>query len=166
MNRRKRKNQNGFSLVNTLAALVIVSIISGFAVPSIKGYMRSIQLRNAANSAKYFILNARSRAVSNPMLHCGVVFTVSSTNADSIFAFIDNFNPTANVYDKGKDSLYKTPIEFLRKDSVNIISATSSTLIFRGDGSANTSTKVVLKLYNLQDTLDVLASTGRVKVLK
>jgi hypothetical protein len=38
--------------------------------------------------------------------------------------------------------------------------------VFRSDGSAIASGKVALTLKGFKDTLDVLASTGRVKVIK
>jgi Tfp pilus assembly protein FimT len=158
----------GVSLIQLLTAISVVAIVTAFAVKPIKGYLRGIALRNGAESIKYFILNARSRAVSNTSLHCGVVFRVNNGGkADSIFAFFDNSNVGANKdrYDRGQDSLYLQPIVFKAKDSLNLVTANPGTIIFRGDGSANTSLGLRLKLYNFVDSINVLASTGRVKVI-
>ncbi len=163
---RKWKEEMGVSFIQLMVALAVISILTAFAIPPIRGYVRGITLRNGADAAKYLILNARSRAVSNTSLHCGVVFAVhAAPTADSIFAFFDRSNPLNNVYDKGTDSLYLQPIVFKAKDSLNIVSASPTTIVFRGDGSANTSLGVKFKLYNFVDSINVLASTGRVKVI-
>ena len=113
-------------------------------------------------------MTAPFRTVANPDRHCGAVFWLhaSSSVDDSVFAFLES-NPPDKVYVKGRDSLYLAPFRISRKDKVTSIipAGFPSVIIFRGDASATASAKIVLTLGNMQDTVEVLASTGRVKVV-
>ena len=130
--------------------------------------VQRIKLQSAANGMKHAVMNARLRAVANPDRQCGVVFRLygSSTMNDTVFAFLDK-NPPDKIYKKGEDSLYLTP--FVLKPSNKVVSRIPagfpSAIVFRGDGSASASAQVILTLGNMSVTLDVLASTGRVRVV-
>ena len=61
-----------------------------------------------------------------------------------------------------------TLVEYLKRGCSidDFVAGFPSVVVFRGDGSANASAKVVLKRKGMEDTVDVLASTGRIKVVR
>lgn len=130
-------------------------------------YVKRIQAKNAFDGVKHYMVLARSRAIANPGKHCGVEFRLYAANSkhnDSAIAFFDlNGN---KAYDVGKDSLYSKPFVFKKSEGLTAKAqgASPKVIVFRGDGSANASMKIDLTLGKFQSTLDVLASTGRIKV--
>jgi Tfp pilus assembly protein FimT len=152
-----------------IAAVVVLGILAALSVKPLNGMVQRIRLQNAADGMKHYVLNARMRAVANPDRHCGVVFRIHGAGGadDSIFAFLDS-NPPDKHYVKGQDSLYLAPMVIPRNQGIlaDIPSGFPTELVFRADGSASASAQVELTLKSFSDTLDVLASTGRVKVIK
>ncbi len=158
--------QRGFTVVEVLFVTILIGILCALAIKPMNGFIQRIKLQNAAEGMKHYILNARMRAVSNSNRHCGVIFdtTTSVTVAGKATAFFDT-NPADYIYTAGSDPLYA---------SANIIAANTkikmtlpsgvSTVVFRGDGSANVSTYIIFTLNNFKDSLSILASTGKVKV--
>lgn len=160
------ENKRGFTFLETLVVVVLVGVMAGLAVKPLKGLVQRIKLQNAANGIKHTIMNARLRAVANPNRLCGVELRLGRPGKkDSVFAFLEK-NPSDKLYKKGEDSLYLAPfvIDSTSKVVARVVSG-SSVIVFRGDGSATASTRLTLSLGNMVDTLDVLASTGRVKVV-
>lgn len=157
----------GFTAFEVLIALVVVSLIAALSAKPLTEYVRRIQAKNAFEGAKHYMILARSRAIANPGKHCGVDFRLYASNSkhdDSAIAFFDlNAN---KVYDVGKDSVYGKPFILKKSEKLTAKAQASSpkVIVFRGDGSANASMKIDLALGKVQATLDVLASTGRVKV--
>jgi Tfp pilus assembly protein FimT len=161
------KVQAGFSIFEIGIVLIVVSILSGLAIKPLSAWIQRINAQKAADGLKHYILAAKSRAVSNANRHCGVVFQLHASGADdTVLAFFDKI-PINNVYDKGTDSLYSRPYIIKKKEQITsaIPSPYPSVIVFRGDGSANASANIVLTLKNIKATVDVLASTGRVKVV-
>lgn len=161
------KNEIGFTALETLVAIVIVGIMSAVSIKPMTGLLQRIKLQTAADGMKHYILNARIRAVSNSNRHCGIVIRVhgSPTVDDTVFAFLEA-SPPDNNYTKGRDSLYLSPFVVKRKDGMTstIPAGFPTVIVFRGDGSATASAKIAITLKGYQDTIDVLASTGKVKV--
>jgi type II secretory pathway pseudopilin PulG len=149
-------------------ALVIISILSALAVKPVMGLLQKIKLQNSANGIKHLILNARMRAVSNAYKHCGVVIraNASATVDDTVFAFLES-NPPDYIYTAGHDSLYGHPFVIEKKHqlSLTVPAGFPTTIVFRGDGSAHVSARLVVTLKNFVDTVKVLASTGKVKLV-
>jgi Tfp pilus assembly protein FimT len=151
-----------------LVVVGIFALLSALAIKPMNGWLDSIKAKQVGDGLKNYLLLARSRAIANPARHCGVAFIVhpaSSPLDDSAIAFFDKV-PTNNVYNKGVDSVYSKPYVFNKKDSVSVATQGSSVIVFRGDGSANISLKAVVTTKSFRTTVDVLASTGRVKVVK
>lgn len=150
-----------------MVVVVIIGILSAFAVKPITGFLQKIKLQNSANGIKHLILNARMRAISNAYRHCGVVFKVNASPVDdTVFAFLES-DPPDNIYRAGVDSLYGKPFVIEKKSqlAMTIPGDVPTTIVFRGDGSANVSARVVVTLNNFVDTVKVLASTGKVKLV-
>lgn len=161
------ESKRGFTFLETLVAVILIGVLSALAVKPLKGLVQRIKLQSAANGIKHTIMNARLRAVANPNRLCGVELRLGRPGKkDSVFAFLEN-NPSDKLYKKGVDSLYLAPfvIDSASKVSARVAPNHPSVIVFRGDGSATASTRVIIALGNMVDTLDVLASTGRVKVV-
>lgn len=163
-----RKRQRGYSFFEVIAALAVVGVVAGIAVKPLNGLAQRIKLQGAANSIKHLLLNARLRAVANPDRQCGVVFRLSSdpTKDDTLFAFLDK-NPSDKIYTKGVDSLYLSAYVVKKETGVQVTipAGYPNVVVFRGDGSASASAKMLLSLKGMMDTVDVLASTGRIRVV-
>lgn len=161
------KTESGFSAMELIVVIIVIGVMAGLAVKPLTGMILRIRLENAADGVKHHIMNARVKAMADPQRHCGVVFILGGASAvnDTVRAFLDK-NPGDNLYVKGVDSTYLAPFLISRKRdkiSMSIPSGFPSTIVFRGDGSANASAKIVLTLNAFKDTVEVLASTGRVR---
>jgi Tfp pilus assembly protein FimT len=151
-------------------AVSVLVIMCAITARPLSGVLSRLRLQNSAEAIKHMIINARTRSISSPDRHCGVVFRLhaaGSTLNDSIFCFLDA-NPPDNIYVAAQDNRYLAAYVIPRKQRITaaIPAGYPTTLVFRGDGSATSSAKVALTLKNMKDTVDVLACTGRVKVIK
>ena len=160
--------RNGFSALEILVALVVIAVLTSLSIKPVTGLLQRIKLQNSAEGIKHLILNARMRAVANPNTHCGVVLRMhaSTTIDDTVFAFLED-NPPDFIYKAGKDSLYGDPFVVEKKYKITslIPGGYPNVFVFRGDGSCNLSAKLVLSMNAYHDTVTVLASTGKVKVV-
>lgn len=160
------KSKRGFTFLEVLIAIIVISVGSALAVKPMKGLLQRMKLQNAANGMKHTIMNARLRAVANPARLCGVVFQPGSATKDHVvFAFLDK-NPSDKIYKSGEDAPYLSPF-VVRKEAkvaMTIPAGYPSVVVFRGDGSASASARVILAIGTYVDTLEILASTGRVRV--
>lgn len=162
-----RRSQGGWSFLETVAVVIVLGVVATLAAKPLNGLIQRIALQSAANGIKHVLQNARLRSVANPDRQCGVVFrlTASPAQDDTIFSFLDA--TPDKIYVRGRDSLYLSPFIVKGKNNIatSIPAGFPTTIVFRGDGSANASAKIVLTLKGMTDTVDVLASTGRVKVV-
>lgn len=160
------KSKRGFTFLEVLVAVIILSVASALAVKPMKGLIQRMKLQNATNGIKHTIMNARLRAVANPDRQCGVVIQPGSATKDHVvFAFLDK-NPSDKIYKQGEDTPYLSPFVVRReaKVALTIPAGYPGVIVFRGDGSASASARLILSLGSRADTLEVLASTGRVRV--
>lgn len=161
------ENKRGFTFLETLIAVVVIGVMGALAVKPMQGLVQRIKLQNAANGMKQTIMNARLRAVANPDRLCGVEFRLGRKGKpDTVFAFLEK-NPSDKIYKKGVDSLYLAPfvIDTSSKVVARVPNGYPNVIVFRGDGSTALSARIILTLGKMVDTLDVLASTGRVRVV-
>ena len=158
---------SGFSLVELMIVLVILGIISAFAMPGIKGIIENIQLYTTVNGIKRQLMCAKTRALGDSQLHCGVFFDTVGT-ADKVQVFLDNGLPINNgQYDQGLDqrimgAFYIPPTLSL---SVSDIDGKCE-IVFRGDGSTRVQgvTVTVNTSRNRNKKVSVVSSTGRIRV--
>jgi prepilin-type N-terminal cleavage/methylation domain-containing protein len=158
-------NQNGFTVIEVLLVVTLLVIIGGIIKINTAALTRSIQLKTAANSIKNQLICAKTRALGDSRVHCGVYFdTVATPNR--VFTFFDE--GTDGMYDPGTDAPYLPPYTLPPAVSLTIGGeGINSEIIFRGDGSA--------RIHGMQlsisdsDTrekiISVLPSTGRIKVI-
>jgi len=160
----------GFTLVEMAITILIIVIIAVTAKVKLGPFVQSIRMRSTTDTIKAKIIAARTRAIANPYVHCGVYFKM--TSPQSVLLFFDNGAGAAannNAYDAGADQIYipaqapPNKIIFVNPSSNYF---TNDALVFRGDGSAKYGGQI-----EIQDgaghkrTIDVLPSTGRVKVI-
>jgi type IV fimbrial biogenesis protein FimT len=160
---RHQRNINGYSMMELLVVIAIVSIVAALARPSVKPYLESLRLRSAANAVKQQLVLAKTRAIGDPNLHCGVYFGVGALS-DTALSFFDVNSD--NNYTAGTDQIFMPASVLPISDTLKIVSGINP-VIFRGDGSAKYSLKICISNgYNKCDTISVLASTGRIKITK
>jgi hypothetical protein len=163
------RGEAGFTTTELLAAAAVFLVLCAVCVKPLGGVIKRIRLQNAADGMKHFVMNARVRSVSNPDRRCGVVFRLhpGSNMDDTLFAFLEKSPPDMH-YVAGQDELYLAPYVIPRKQGITaaVPAGFPTELVFRGDGSASASAKVALSLGPFRDTVDVLASTGRVRVIR
>ena len=102
--RTERPVENGFSLLELLVVLVIISLMSAMIVPRIGGTIEKLNLKTAANKIAASLRYARSRAVSEKETYVVsfdfdanrmVVFTESSV----INAQVEGADITPQIYE-------------------------------------------------------------------
>lgn len=159
----RRETENGFTPLEILIAVVVVGLLAASSVRPMKNYLRRMEFRNSSQNIKHLVQTAQSKAMANPNVHIGVYFDKASS-PNRVMLFQDKANPAAYDYDGSGDPAYLAPAILKPGTSIQTLSGYPDEIVFRGDGSAWKSMKVVLTDGTLKDTLDVLASTGRVRV--
>jgi prepilin-type N-terminal cleavage/methylation domain-containing protein len=158
-----KSNKKGFTLIELVIVVVLIGVLSAMAAPLFtSGYNSKMRLKEAGRNVVSTLRVARSMAVTQKS-YFGIKFdSVSKT----YLLFKDKVNIGNAVYETG-DSLISTSNLF---GSLSIYGCTfaNTTVVFKPDGSATGTGTLVLAgsgaPYNL--TVDVLASTGRVKIFE
>lgn len=160
------ETEKGFTIVEILIVVGIMSLLAALSVRPMKDYLRRVEFKNNSQNIKRLVQTAQSKAMGNPNVHIGVFLDkVSSPNR--VMLFQDLANPSTYNYDKNADPAYLAPAILKPGILIKTIPPyTDDEIVFRGDGSAWKSMKVLLTNGTLKDTLDVLASTGRVRVAR
>jgi prepilin-type N-terminal cleavage/methylation domain-containing protein len=161
----RARRQGGWSLMEVMMVIAMMAILAAMAMPRMVGVGEAMRLRSATDAAKNQLLAARMRAVANANMHCGVYFDVGNKRC---LMFFDKSTPVNNQYDAGTDAIYGTVYTL----PVGIVfeipgsgGLTNSSVVYRGDGSAKFGGDVYVKDdKGNKRTINVLASTGRVKV--
>jgi Tfp pilus assembly protein FimT len=158
------ERKSGWTILETMVAVVMIGIVAAAAVPNFGPMLEMMKLRTAAYNIQRSLVSARTRAIADPNVHCGVYFP------DSVNAYIF------------PDSASGTPYQIDARDTTNIYlgrykmprniwacslstSIANRCIVFRGDGSAKTGGFVyIVNRYKKMKTISVLATTGRIKV--
>ncbi|MFH2100248.1 MAG: GspH/FimT family pseudopilin [Pseudomonadota bacterium] len=74
----RKKDQRGFTLIEAMVVVVIMSIMAGIGIPAFMSYRPRIQLAGAARQVMTQLLLARMEAVKNV---CNVKYTFGSGTA-------------------------------------------------------------------------------------
>ncbi|MBN1757911.1 MAG: prepilin-type N-terminal cleavage/methylation domain-containing protein [Chitinispirillaceae bacterium] len=161
------RKKNGFTFVEAIFVLAVIACVAAFVGPNMRPLLDNIRLRNAAGSIKYKLIMAKTRALGDSRIHCGVFFDTGTT-PQAIYAFFDN--PDAGnkgYYDPGIDTKYLDPYFLPPTITMNIRgTGTHRSIIFRGDGSTTANgVQLFIELKNgRQKNISVLPSTGRIKI--
>jgi Tfp pilus assembly protein FimT len=146
--------------------VVMILVLATLTAPNMSRMLRAMRLRNATNVVKNQLLGARVRAIANPRVHCGVHFDVTAGRS---IVFLDNGPTSPYTYNATEDERYSKPFDLPSGISFSLPpgnAVTDNVVVFRGDGSAKRGGSIQLKDDdNNTRELNVLASTGRIKVL-
>jgi Tfp pilus assembly protein FimT len=66
----RRRDQSGFSMIDTICALAVTAIIGGVAVPGANELLDSYHLRSAANQIAFLIDRGRMQAATQGRVVC------------------------------------------------------------------------------------------------
>ena len=158
----KIKSSKGFTVIELMIVAVAIGIFSAIAIPRFGKVMTKLKLKSAARDVTSTLRLARSNAVSQKRPF-GVYFDI---NRHKYILFKDKVNLSSFTYETG-DSAIQT-VTLPENVSFGYASFNNSTVVFRPNGSASSSGMVDVWSYDVYDYLyvDVLASTGRVKLVK
>ena len=162
------KSIRGFTLVEALVVVAIIVIVATAVTPMMLPVVENIRLMTTANGIKHQLICAKTRALGDSRIHCGVHFDTHST-PHQVQVFSDNGSPENNgEYNEGSDQLFM-PAYILPPTISLTISGTGagSDIIFRGDGSTRVH-GLVIKVKtnrNREKQITVLPSTGRIKII-
>ena len=141
LNRKERKQimtnrrnvAGGVTLVEILVVIALLGILAVVATPSAKTYFANLTLRIATNAIKQQLILAKTRAMGDPNVHCGVYFD-SSVTPNQTRPFMD----TTTFYQYTGTDLAYMPVYTLPKNVTISVGGTGSSkvIVFRGDGSA------------------------------
>ena len=158
-------SQKGITLLEVLVVVLVIAIMGAFAKPPMTRYLRTLEQKNAVVGIRKLVQTARSRAMANPSVHCGVYFDMAS-KPPKVQLFHDTFAPGSYAYDAGRDTPYQQAFTLPKGTTLSIPDPYPASIIYRGDGSAYLSSKVLVRSAAFVDTVDVLASTGRVRTTR
>jgi prepilin-type N-terminal cleavage/methylation domain-containing protein len=161
-----RKSAAGFTVPELLLVVVIVVVLATLAVPNLLPMVELIRLRSTADVIKRQLIVARTRALSDPNIHCGVLFDTDSRPQRTMI-FFDRGTPyvveAADTASKYMGVYAITPAVTMSVPASQGI--TNRIIVFRGDGSAKNGGSITLtNRYNKVRTVNVLASTGRIRI--
>lgn len=160
---KKWNTETGFTVVEILIAAGVLGLLALLSLRPMKNYLHRMEFQNSSRNIKHLVQLAQSKAMANPNVHIGVYFN-KATTPHRVMLFQDLANPANYNYDGNGDPAYLAPAILKTGTSIQSLTGYPDEIVFRGDGSAWKSMKVVLTDGTLKDTLDVLASTGRVRV--
>jgi hypothetical protein len=148
--------------------IIIIGIVTVFTLPNIRPMMQRLSLRQTADTIHRQLITAKTRAIADPNTHVGVYFDMRCTPQKSLI-FYDANSGNLNRFDGASiDETYLAPFELPRGIIMRLPASgpvIDSCIIFRGDGSAKNGGSIELtNEYNIKRTINVLASTGRIKV--
>jgi Tfp pilus assembly protein FimT len=149
--------------VEILVTVVLVGLLALLGVNPMKNYLRRLEFKTSSQNIKRLIQTAQSKAMANPNIHVGAYFDMSKT-PHRVILFHDRINPASYQYDGSGDASYLQPEVLKVGTYFKPVTGYPDEIVFRGDGSAWKSFKIVITNGTLNDTLDILASTGRVRV--
>jgi Tfp pilus assembly protein FimT len=157
----KTKNNNkGMTILEMMIIAAIIGITSALAIPRFGQVMGKLKLKTAGRDIVSDLRLARSNAVSQKQ-QFGIYF---NSNSNQYILFKDKNNPGDFTYDAGSDSDMVTGT-LPHNVGFSSISFPNYVVIFKPDGSASNSGSVRLYSSAGSFTVDVLSSTGRVKLI-
>lgn len=153
------------SLLEILIVVAIAGIIASLSARPMGNYVSRLRFKNSLDEIKRLVQTTKSRSMMNPQVHCGIYFD-SKSKPPRILSFKNLNDPKNHEYEPGPDSLILIPVVLKKDISLSPVPGYPETIVFRGDGSAYTTAKVVVRFQDISDTLQILASTGHVQVLR
>jgi Tfp pilus assembly protein FimT len=160
---KKKINHKGVTLLEMMIIAVVIGVASMLALPQFGKTSDRLKLKNTGKEIMSSLRLARSSAISQ-RCQFGVYFDLNSRR---YIIFEDVANPSSFTYDVGLDSVIVSKalpgnVNFGSNSFPNFVA------IFKPTGSAASSGSVQVTSsgkYTGSMTVDVLGSTGRVKLI-
>lgn len=144
----------GFTLIELMTVIAIISIMAGVAVPNYISWAREAKLRSATNDLTSDLNMARLRAIKSGN-SARVIFT-----AQGYTIFIDNNDN--NVSDPGEELRNK---QYPAGVTMTSTTFTNSQTSFSNKGNVSPAGRVILSRGNNQPTEIVVNAVGRIRVV-
>jgi Tfp pilus assembly protein FimT len=160
--RKVARNESGITMMEMMIIVVIIGIMAAMAAPEMFAAIPRMEAKAEIRGVVSSLREARSLAVSRKEPF-GVAFNQTENNYK---LFADRDLPADHVL-SGGDSVFTTST-LSGKVMVATSSFPNTTVVFQPDGSASSSGAVSLYAPSCGAayTVDVLASTGRVKMVE
>jgi len=158
---REMNNERGFSMMEMMIVVVMIGLMASLAAPSWLEQMPRLEAKAQVREVVSKLREARSLAIARKE-----AVGVSFDGINNIWeVFLDN-GPADNVHSAG-DSVMSTGQIGLRV-TMSYNSFANADVIFSPDGTAAQSGVICLAAEggSITYTIDVLASTGRVKMVE
>ena len=152
----------GFTFIELMIVVVIIGVISAMAIPRFGRIMDSLKLKTSGREIISALRLARSYAVTQKS-QFGVYF---DPEINQYVLFKDKSNPGSLTYDTNDSAMQSQTLP--ANVDFSYTSFSNNVVIFSSNGSASSTGSVDLWSEDYYDhiTVDVLASTGRVKMVK
>ena len=140
--------------------LIVATGVKSYAA----GLIHSIQLRTAASRIRNQLVCAKTRALRDSRVHCGVFFDTIS-EPQRVLTFFDE--GALGFYTNGVDAAYMAPFNLPGTVTLSIRgNEADNAIVFRGDGSTNIhGMQISVSLKDRKKIISVLPSTGRIKII-
>ncbi len=136
----KTKVNKGFTLVEMLMVIAILTVLLAFAVPGVSSYTRRIRLMELDDSARSIFMAAQNRLVS--LKSAGVTnLTFGESSSEIEYESIpDNFFPKDEENKKIEVDKASVDMRYITSDEIKSIGADEPNIIGLGGGASNIST--------------------------
>jgi len=155
-----QRNQKGVTLMEMMIILVIIGVMAAMAVPQWLEAMPRLRAQSEAREVVSTLRTARSLSISRKEL-----FGVSFSPSDNLYkTFINRETPGTPSWTPGDSLVDSTCVG--REVALASQTFPTSAVVFNPDGSASASGAIALVSGDstVTFTIDVLASTGRIRL--
>ena len=156
----------GFILMELLIIIAIAGILAVIGIWSMTGLIARMKVMGAADLLKSQLIVARTRAITNPLTHCGVYY--DRTNNRSLVFFDNNGD---NAFTSGTDQILQNWTDLPKLVQLYTPSGADTiagnVFIFRGDGSVKNGGGIGVHYKNKPTTCKtvyVVKTTGNVEI--
>lgn len=150
----KNKNQQGFTIIELVAVMIIIAVISAIAAPTFLDYIRNQRLKGATRELYSALMNARMMAVSENRN----IFVQFVSNHQYCFVRDMNGSKTIDSGDKAG------AIMDIHHDYPDITFSANVNPVFRPNGTGKNLTITMSSSSTAQKNRITISSAGRIRI--